>query len=222
MSELDSIDVREVGGIHSLSLSDKESWARKHGRALRLVEVDTGREEIWFGRKLNYPRFVSLDNKGRLQSHRKFSHNWMPAIHFPSDNLIGSDALVNNQPGYQLHRSLLNIWCVKGEIGNLPGKEHALEAKGMIVKPKDPKAADYIEHIYIDDLKEFWKDGEFMHAEVDGVRICFFKKELNKLEVQHAMKEWLAKHCENGFFPFGNQLFGSEQEEFLFIAEFCT
>ena len=220
----DTLEVQEVGGIHNLSTNDKERWVRKLGNeGLRLVERDTGREEIWFGHKINYPKYISLDSDGNMQSHNKFSSIWMPAIHFPTENLIGHIEQAPYATDGFPNRTSMSIWCNNGDISYIPDENcYALEAKGMVHEPKDPKARDFINYFYFDLVREYWKDGVWQRSEWEGFKIIFFKKTLNTPEIRRRMNEWLGLHCKHGLFPFGDPLFGDPEEEFLFIAEFCT
>lgn len=225
LAERDSLEVREVGGIHNLSFNDKSKWAMREGDGgLRIIERETGREEIWFAHKVNYPKYVSLDKDGNLQSHNKFQSLWVPAMHFPTENLLGMvEEMPRSLDGFP-NRTSLSIWCHEGEISVIPGEKsmHALIAKGMVHEPKDPKAKDFIKYFYFDTMKEWWKDGNWVRSEWDGFRIIFFKKELNQPEIRRRMGEWIGKNCKSGFYPFGDPLFPDPEEEFLFIAEFCT
>ena len=224
LAERDTLEVREVGGIHNLSANDKQRWAQREGDGgLRIVERGTGREEIWFSHKINYPKFISLDKDGNLQSHSKFQSLWVPAMHFPTENLIGSVEEVPRVLGGFPNRTSLNIWCNEGEISNIPGESmYALQAKGMVHEPKDPKGKDFIKYFYFDDLKEFWENGKWVRSEWEGFRIIFLKKELNQPEIRRRMQEFVGKNIKSGIHPFGDELFPDPEEEFLFITEFCT
>ena len=214
LQDVDQFEVREVGGLHNLSIRDKERWTRHEGGALRIVERVTGREEIWFGHKNDYPQFVSVDPQGRLQSHSKFKTIWVPAVHFPQENLLNA--------GFGTHPKL-DIWCDEGEISNPPHtNQWALEARNMLIRPLDRKAAEYIQYFQFSNIREEWENGEWKRSSWRGVRIIFFKKELNVASVQKKMLDWIDQYCNNGIYPVGATLFGDPEEEFLFVAEFCT
>lgn len=222
---------REVGGIHNLSTSDKLMWTRSQGtNALRLIERDTGRQEVWFGHRVNHPQYISLDSDGRFQSHQKFGKYVMPAIHFPVENLIGSNtmrlSLETADFSATTHRTLLSVWCEEGEIHSAPAlytkhDGHAVVSMGMVYRPKDPKV-EYIKYFFFERITENWEEGEWKHSVVEDARIIFTKKSLNTTENQKRILKWLGKHCKHGLYPFGEQMFADEEEEFLFVAEFCT
>ena len=228
---MDSFTVREVGGLHNLTKHDKERWLGAEGDPLRIVERITGREEIWFSTRKGHPRFISLDKEGRLQSHMKFSNIWVPAIHYGEGNIQSENRAAPGTNPYTHHETMLNIWCVDGEIHCFPdrlkgrsGLSHShcgLEATRMMFAPRDP-TADYIQGFHFDQINESWNEGEWEASKFTNMRIIFFKKKLNDPEIQDKMMAWLNKNCKHGFFPFGERLFADEEEEFLFIADFCT
>ena len=72
---------RYVGGLHSLSMTDKAAWVRNTAGPLRIIEADTGREEIWFFDNNDTPTYISINSAGLLESHKKYNTH-MPAIHY--------------------------------------------------------------------------------------------------------------------------------------------
>jgi hypothetical protein len=61
-----------------------------------------------------------------------------------------------------------------------------------------------------------------MGTTAGDMTVIFSDIRLNTPWAQRATQEWLAKHCQGGFFPFDDTLFGDEEEEFLFVADICA
>lgn len=203
---------RYVGGIHNLSHTDKVAWARNSNKPLRIIESNTGREEVWYPNDNNKPSYISLNSGGAVESHRKFN-KFLPAIHFSSGNLSTTGSML-------FYPKKLDIWYHDDLITGVDGNSGILSS-GIPCNIKDKKV-EYIESIILDNLVETWEDGEWKGSQVSNMKIMFSNPEKNSDEVSKEITLWLKEHCKEGFFPFGDKLFGSEEEEFLFVSDFCT
>lgn len=210
--------LRHVGGLHNLTDSDKEKWARDTEGPLRIVESQTGREEIWFPTYVeNYPPvYISLNAEGRLQSHhsyrRKPSPGYMPAVsrRLPLASFSGGPK----------GKCEINIWYEDNLIHHIHDG-CGLFAKRVVFPIKDKNASEYINLVGFRILMEDWDNGEWKHTVAEEFFISFVKKELNTPEHMEKAKSWICQNCKHGFFPLSERLFGNEEEEFLFLADVC-
>ena len=212
LSGFETFSARYVGGLHNLSPSDKMAWAKNSNNPLRIIETTTGREEVWFPNKNNKPSYISLNKSGEVESHRKFN-KFMPAIHFSSENLPTIGSML-------FHPKKLDLWYHNDVITGV-GENSGVSATGIPCTIKDKKV-EYIESILFDNLFETWEDGEWKSSQVSNMKIMFTNPEKNSDETSKEVVLWLKEHCKEGFFPFSDKLFGSEEEEFLFVSDFCT
>ncbi len=204
---------RYVGGLHSLSISDKTAWSRNCEGPLRIIESHTDREEIWFFDSSSKPTYISINQEGLLESHKKYNM-YMPAIHYAR-----SETPVSNN-NIRIFDSHLYLWYHNQKISNFEGTA-AVNAGSRVFKIKDTRI-DYIRYILFNSIEEDWEDGSWRGSRASGASIIFERDDLNT--EQHRIKavQWLNEHCKGGFYPFGNQLFGDKEEEFMFVADICT
>ena len=219
LDELGSLPSRVVGGLHNLSAHDKFLWASNENGPLRIVERGTEREEIWFPRGTGKdPSFITLDSRtGMIQSHKRFN-NHLQAVEF------------NNGSRPFKNKTIVKVWYNEGAIhsfegwtGNYMGNcgGAAITSKLFIIKPKDTNTADYIKTITFHWYCEVWDNGKWVETTVDRIGIVFKNTDLNNEKTQKRALEWIKKHCKQGFFPLSENLFGDEEEEFMFIADIC-
>lgn len=204
---------RYVGGLHSLSMTDKAVWVRNANGPLRIVEVDTGREEIWFYDANGTPTYLSVNSDGLLESHKKYNLH-MPAIHYQCN-----DTPISNRK-IRVFDSHLDLWYHNQKLSNFEGMP-AVNAGSRVFKIKDTKI-DYIKYILFDRIEENWEDGVWQGSNASGASIIFERDDLNTEPHRLKATQWLNDHCQGGFYPFGEQLFGDDEEEFLFVADICT
>lgn len=204
---------RYVGGIHSLSMNDKAAWVRNSSKPLRIIEVDTGREEIWFTGVPDAPTYLSINSAGLLESHKKYNHH-MPAVHYDRS----STPFISRE--YRIIDSHLDLWYHDCKLSNFEA-EPALNAGSRAFKIRDT-SIDYIKCIVFKNVTEDWDDGIWLNSRVSGLTIIFTRDDLNTESNRAKAIKWLNDHCKGGFFPFGDQLFGDKEEEFMFVADICT
>lgn len=212
---------RYVGGLHNLGPTDKLAWAKNSNSPLRIIESNTGREEVWFPNNFpngNRPSYISLNNEGGLESHQKYNR-FLPAIHFSASNLPpGSDS--REVRTLLPHVRKFDMWYHDDMITDVDGNP-GITSTGVPYNIKDPKV-EYIAFIIFDKLQETWEDGIWNNTRIANMRIIFANPEKNSDEMNQKVLLWLKEHCKEGFFPFGDKLFGSDEEEFLFVSDFCT
>ncbi len=214
LSARSKYEKRFVGGLHSLSATDKSAWVRNNNGPLRIIETKTGREEIWFFDSSTEPVYISVNREGFLESHKKYNHH-MPAVHY----MERSSVLLkrNNIRTFDSH---LDLWYHNQQLSNFE-KDAAVNAGSRLFKTRD-KHADYIRFIMFKNVEEDWEHGVWKTSRVTGPSIIFERDDLNTEEHRNKASRWLNDHCKGGFFPFGEQLFGNSEEEFMFVADICT
>lgn len=213
MKRRNKYKTRIVGELHSLSMNDKAAWVRNSEGPLRIVEADTGREEIWFYDVYDTPTYLSVNSDGLLESHKKYNLH-MPAIHYTR-----SDTPISNKK-IRVFDSHLDLWYHNQKLSNFEGMP-AVNAGSRVFKIKDTKI-DYIRYILFDRIEENWEDGVWKGSNASGPSIIFERDDLNTEPHRLKATQWLNEHCQGGFYPFGEQLFGDDEEEFLFVADICT
>ena len=211
--------VRYVGGIHSLSQHDKTEWANKEDLPLRIVELGTGREEVWFSTVSKGPAYISLDPGGRLTSHLNIGR-FQPTLKQEIHHMIPGEE-------FAVGSAELAVWYQDDIIHRTPDRREGPDRAPAILSTKmtapirDDGAA-YIDSVYFTVFQEYWNDGEWEKTTAGSMTIVFSNVRLNTPGAQRKILEWIAKHCQGGFFPFDDTLFGDEEEEFLFVADICT
>ena len=212
VDDLEGLNQRVVGGLHNLSTHDKVSLATQG--PIRLIERGTKREEIWFPGSREGVVHISIDSEtGMIQSHEKYGRP-MPAVEFRKREPMTPSSL-------WLGEARIQMWYNEGLLHAFDNT-FAITSDSLSTKPQDKKVTDYIDHVKLYRYKEAWRDGEWTETEVEDVGIGFQNKELNDPAVQIRAIQWIRKHCKHGFFPLSEQLFGDEEEEFLFIADVCS
>jgi len=216
---LESFSKRYVGGLHNLSHNDKWAWVRNNGKPLRVIETNTGREEVWFLKRNFHPIYISIDGDGKVTSHQRFN-SYLPAVYLPSENM-GANI---TQPLYFNHSHTpsqhIKVWFQNDQPTTLE-RGAAVTARTMILKIKDSNV-DYIDSIKVDVLAEDWCEGTWKQTRLNSIELFFKNTKLNTPDVQEKALDWIGKNCKNGFFPFEETLFGSKEEEFMFVADFCS
>lgn len=208
-----------VGGIHNLSQHDKKAWADKESLPLRIIELGTGREEVWFQTESKGPEYISLDPDGRLTSHLNVAR-FQPTLKQETPQIL---------PGLESKRGSaeLSVWYHNDTIHRKPdrcegpNKAPAVLSSKMTAPIRDA-GAEYINSVYFTMFQEHWAGGEWKKSSAGHMTIIFSNVRLNNPAAQTKTLEWLAKHCQGGFFPFSESLFGDEEEEFLFVADICS
>lgn len=223
LDELESLPVRVVGGLHNLTARDKFLWACKAQGPLRVIERGTEREEIWFPNDGKHPSFITLNSRtGMVQSHQKFKSH-LPAVEF------GIRVNRRNHPLIK-GNTVIDIWYNDGLIHSFTDENSygdnftgsAISSGCFTTKLKDKKAADYMESVSLHRYREVWDDGNWIKTCVDDIEIQFKNARLNDGWTKERVFHWIKKHCKHGFFPFSENLFGDEEEEFMFIADICS
>ena len=204
---------RYVGGLHSLSMTDKAAWVRNTAGPLRIIEADTGREEIWFFDNNDTPTYISINSAGLLESHKKYNTH-MPAIHYTR-----SDTPISNKK-IRVFDSHLDLWYHNQKLSNFEGTP-AINAGTRVFEIKDTKI-DYIKYILFKTVEEDWEDGMWKNSRATGPSIIFTRDDLNTEPHRLKATQWINEHCKGGFYPFSDQLFGDKEEEFMFVADICT
>lgn len=217
LSERTNYERRFVGGLHSLSVNDKSAWVRNNNGPLRIIEQKTGREEIWFFDTISpsIPVYLSINNEGLLESHKKYSHH-MPAIHYTSSGV--PYALAKTK--IRIFDSHLDLWYHNHQLSNFED-DAAVNAGSRLFRIRD-KQADYLRFILFKNVEEDWEHGTWKTSRVSGASLIFGRKDLNTDDHRLKATKWLNDNCKGGFFPFGEKLFGDKEEEFMFIADICT
>ena len=216
LKDRDDFRVRYVGGIHNLSTNDKKKWSREERAPLRLVESGTGREEIWYPPEWKSPTYISLDAEGKLTSHVKYDRHQPTLVQD-----VRQDSL--KQPGAAAMVEF-NVWYQDGAIHREPDKPDDVPAAPAILSSKlvlRTYDEEYIQGITISLFREFWKAGQWEDTAFEDMTLVFANEKLNTPEMQKKAIEWIAKHCQGGFFPFDDPMFGDPEEEFLFLADVC-
>ncbi len=213
MGKRHKYNTRYVGGLHSLSMSDKTAWTRNSNGPLRIIEADTGREEIWFCDATDAPIYLSVNEDGLLESHKKY-HMYMPAAHYTYNKTP-----VSNK-NLRIFDSHLDLWYHNQKLTNFEDKP-AVNAGSRVFKIKDTKV-DYIKYILFNRIEEDWEDGVWKGSSASGLSIIFKRNDLNTEVHRLKATQWLNDHCKGGFYPFGERLFGDKEEEFMFVADICT
>lgn len=209
----DGFDVRYVNGIHNLSINDKKGWAGQVNGPLRIIENGTGREEVWFHSTHKAPEYISVDKDGKLTSHMKYDR--------PQPTMIQD---VNQKPlsGTLSLMVEFSVWYDDDHIHRAPEKNNVvpavLSSKMRISIPDN----EYLAGLSISIFREFWRDGAWESTSVQGLHPIFVKQSLNRPEVQEDAIDWIGKHCDGGFFPLSDTLFGDPEEEFLFLTDICS
>lgn len=212
LEEHDSFRTRYIGGIHNLSLNDKKHWADDNGdEPLRLIETGTGREEVWYPTKWKAPNYISLDPDGNITSHLKHEQIPQPSVVHSID--MGRE-IARQKTG--IITSEFRLWH---DNNRLHRKDMPAVLSDRAVVYVD---CDYIVGFQFRVFREFWVNGEWSSTLADDMMIIFNDMLLNKPEIQRKAVEWIAEHCHGGFFPFEEQMFGDEEEEFLFVTDVCT
>jgi len=215
LTDHEGMAVRYVGGIHNISNNDKKNWARDIGEPLRLVETATGREEVWFSPDATRsPEYVSLDNEGNLTSHMKNNRSQPTLI----QDVKQSDA----RDGLDYFAEF-SLWYQGDFLHRVPG-EHDTIAPAVVSSKMQTAVWDdeYIRGIGFSLYREFWTDGEWKSTDIGTMKIIFVNQKLNTPEIQDRAGEWIMNHCNGGFFPFSEKLFGEEDEEFMFLTDICS
>ena len=208
-----------VGGIHNLTQHDKREWANKEDLPLRIIELGTGREEVWFPIESKGPEYISLDPEGRLTSHLNVAR-FQPTLKQETPRIL---------PGLESSRGSaeLSVWYHNDTIHRNPdrcegpNKAPAVLSSKMTAPIRDT-GVEYIHSVYFTMFQEHWVDGEWKKSSAGDMTVIFSNVLLNTPWAQKKTLEWLAKHCQGGFFPFSESLFGDEEEEFLFVADICA
>lgn len=205
--------IKEVGGLHNLSTHDKESWALNERGPLRLVEGETGREEVWYPpNQKNAPAYISVDSEGNLQSHLRYELRVMPA--FSRER--------HERPRTSLgFCGNLNLWYNQDTIHH-EGGGPAIQATKLTVPIQDDASAEYIQCVIFEIFSEYWQDGEWKATTAEGMEFVFSDDRFNTEKNRQKAKDWIAKHCTGGFHPMGDNLFLNEEEEMMFIADICS
>lgn len=214
LSKRDKYETRFVGGLHSLSVSDKSAWVRNNNGPLRIIETKSGREEIWFFGSSVEPTYISVNKEGLIESHKKY-HHYMPAVHY-----LNSSSPILKRNGIGAFDSHLDLWYHNQQLTNFE-TDAAVNAASMVFEIRD-KHADYVRYIMFENVEEDWDGGIWKNSRVSGASIIFKRYNLNTTQHRNKAIRWLNENCKGGFFPFGEQLFGDKEEEFMFIADICT
>ena len=215
LKDHEEMPVRYVGGIHNISNNDKKNWASDLGEPLRVVETATGREEVWFSPDASRsPAYVSLDNEGNLTSHMKWNRSQPTLIQDvkQSDARDGVDFLVE-----------FSMWYHGDVLHRVPDKNDLVTPAVLSSKMQTAVWDDeYIRGIGFSLYREFWTEGEWESTDIGAMKLIFVNDKLNTPEIQNKAGEWIYEHCDGGFFPFTDQLFGEEDEEFMFLLDICS
>ncbi len=210
---LDGFEVRYVGGLHNLSHSDKKAWTKQARGPLRIVETGSGREEVWFPTERKVPSFVSLDKEGNLTSHFK---NMDPRYPQPA---VKQDCKLKSLDGLSEDMySEFCLWYRENVIHNDCDGAAVVSSKLRIAVPEN----EMIAGISINVFREFWRDGEWADTHIDEMSLVFHKTKLNGAQKNQEAIDWIAEHCQGGFFPFEDPMFRDPEEEFLFLTDICS
>lgn len=195
--------VRTVGGIHNLSHHDKEAWAKNEGNPIRMVELETGREEIWFPSIMSgAPSYISLNVDGEIQSHVKYSRI-MPAVSLDNFNMS------------------VKMWYENGVISR-DDQNPSLEANRLMLSIQDEDLKDFVTAIIFKKFSETWEDGKWKRTETYDMEFVFSDSALNRPKIKEKATKWISDHCKGGFFPLSKNLFREKDEEFMFISDFSS
>ncbi len=210
-----------VGGIHNLTQHDKKEWANKEDLPLRIIELGTGREEVWFPTESKGPEYISLDPDGRLTSHLNVGR-FHPTLKQETHPILpaGLDEPTKGS-------AELSVWYHNDNIHRNPDRcEGPNKAPAVLstkmTAPICDTDVEYIHSVYFTMFQEHWVEGEWKKSSAGDMTIIFSNLRLNNPWAQKKTLEWLAKHCQGGFFPFSDTLFGDEEEEFLFLTDICS
>jgi hypothetical protein len=212
-----------VGGLHVLTQHDKKEWANKEDCPLRIIEIGTGREEIWFQTVAKGPEYISLDPNGRLTSHLNVGRYRPTLKQETRQSLPGA----SHHAPYAMSNVELSVWYHDGVIHRNPdrcegpNKAPAVLSTKMVAPVFDSKV-EYIQSIFFTMFQEHWTGGEWDKTCTGNMIINFSNLKLNTPWANKKSLEWLAKHCQGGFFPFSDTLFGDTEEEFLFLTDICS
>jgi hypothetical protein len=127
----EEIPIKYVGGIHNLTINDKQSYTEYRKKPIRFIETNTKRQEIWFSNSASieyqisvidsemvriYPDFISLNEHDQIHSLKSAGNRLRPAISFS----LVIQRLEKDGTVVAGEKTKVIIWYDNGEMGFNP------------------------------------------------------------------------------------------------------
>ncbi len=216
-------EVRSIGGLHNLSMSDKLRWANDDTKHLLILESGSDRAELYpkmsFGSNNYRILMVSILNirKGLfIHSHNRYhdSHSPQPAILYTTG--MARSGTINNQVAIFMKEGVLD----SRDFWNRDNNTHNFSVAAKRFVRQFPPDHDYLKSIIFTGLFERWKDNERITTGFRDMEIIMKEdRDRNKPDDGPSPWGWIQKNCKHGFFPLRDEPFEDESDEFHFLTD---
>ncbi len=216
-------EVRFIGGLHNLSMSDKLRWVNDDSKDLLLIESKSDRAELYpqmsFGSDNYRIMMISLLNvkKGLyLHSHHKYhdSHSPQPAILYTTG--MARSGVINNQVAVFTKEGNMD----SRDFWNRDNNTHNYNVAATRYVRTFPSDHDYLRSIIFTGLFERWKDNEHVFTGFKDMEVIMKEdRDRNKPDDAPSPWGWIHKNCKHGFFPLRDEPFEDESDEFHFLTD---
>jgi len=213
--------VKCIGGLHNLSTSDKLRWCGDSTNDLLLIESKSDRCEFYpqassrlhRGYRIQMVSFINTKKGIFVHSHHHYhdTNSPQPAIVYSS-----------SPSNMRTLGDLIHVFVDKGirDSGDFWNRDNNSHNYNVYAKrfTRNFPDHDYLNCINFREVTEKWKDDDHVQTKFKSMQVVL-KNPRTPEDEDPESQEWLEANCKHRFFPFQDEPFEDETDEFRFLTD---